>query len=60
MQLVNIRPPKGEEPPLLQGWRTYLPPLPPDLANEFAAWDAASDDAWLTFGHEIAIGAGEP
>jgi len=59
MQSVSIRLRKGEEPPLLQGWRTYLPPLPPDLANEFAAWDAVSDEAWLTLGHEIAIGAGE-
>ena len=59
MQPVSIRPRKGEEPPLLQGWWAYLPLLPPDLANEFAAWDAASDEAWLTFGHEIAIGAGE-
>ena len=59
MQPVSIRPRRGEEPPLLQGWRAYLFPLPPDLASEFAAWDTASDEAWLTFGHEIAIGASE-
>jgi len=33
--------------------RAYLPPLPPDLANEFAAWDAASDEARLTFERDL-------
>jgi hypothetical protein len=27
--------------------------LPPDLASEFAARDAASDDAWLTFERDL-------
>ena len=44
---------------IIDALRAYLPPLPPELANEFASWDAASDEAWLSFGHEIAIGAGE-
>ncbi len=29
--------------------RAYLPPLPPDLAEEFAAWDKLSDEALLEF-----------
>lgn len=43
---------------IIDALRAYLPPLPPDLADEFAAWDAASDEAWLTLEHEIAIGVG--
>ena len=53
MQPVSILPRKGEEPPLLQGWRAHLPPLPPDLANEFAAWDAASDEALLALERDL-------
>ena len=32
---------------IIDALRAYLPPLPPDLANEFTAWDVASDEAWL-------------
>jgi predicted transcriptional regulator len=38
---------------IIDALRAYLPPLPPDLADEFAAWDAASDEAWLTFERDL-------
>ena len=38
---------------IIDALRAYLPPLPPDLANEFAAWDAASDEAWLAFERDL-------
>jgi len=38
---------------IIDALRAYLPPLPTDLANEFAAWDAASDEAWLAFEREL-------
>ena len=44
---------RSPEAIIIDALRAYLPPLPPDLANEFAAWDAASDEAWLTFEREL-------
>jgi predicted transcriptional regulator len=38
---------------IIDALRAYLSPLPPDLANEFAAWDAASDEALLAFERDL-------
>ena len=38
---------------IIDALRAYLPPLPPDLASEFAAWDAASDEALLAFERDL-------
>jgi predicted transcriptional regulator len=49
---------RSREAIIIDALRAHLPPLPPDLADEFAAWDAASDEAWLTFERDLKDEAG--
>ncbi len=32
---------------------TYLPPMPPELTAELAAWDALSDEVFWEFEHHL-------